>query len=207
MIRSEAIPNVAFGTRKDGDGRSDNDARSDVSAQLGIPSDWATISQVHGSHVVEAVHPGALGSADAVVTRRPGLPIAIATADCVPIGLAGSTSVALVHAGWRGVAAGVIDAALGHMADHGDPATVAVIGPHIGACCYEVGDEVVEAVGVPYRSNTRQGTQSVNLLAAVIDQLGTIETESLYACTLDDDRFASHRRDGTKDRQVAVAWL
>ncbi len=207
MIRSEAIPNVAFGTRKDGDGRSDIAARLQISAELDIPSDWATISQVHGAHVVEADHAGALGDADAVLTHRSALPIAIATADCVPIGLAGLDSIALVHAGWRGVAAGVIDAALSHMADRGDPATVAVIGPHIGDCCYEVGDEVVKAVGVSYRSNTRKGTQSVSLLAAVRDQLGAIETETLFSCTLEDDRFASHRRDGTKDRQIAVAWL
>ena len=207
MIRSRAIPNVAFGTRNDGDGRNELDARREISDELGISSDWATISQVHGSHVVQADRPGNLGEADAVVTQHPSLPVAIATADCVPIGLSGQRTIALVHAGWRGVVNGVVPATIASMEDLGDPATAAVIGPHIGACCYEVGDEVVDAVGASYRSTTTRGTQSVSLLEAVRDQLGTIETETLFWCTLDDDRFNSHRRDGTSDRQVAVAWL
>ena len=206
MIRSEAIPGIAFGTDADGDGRSDTSARIAISADLGVPSQWATISPVHGAGVVVATEPGQLGEADAVVTSTPGLPIAVATADCVPVGLAGERSVALAHAGWRGVVAGVVPAVLAAMRSSGDPAARAVIGPHIGPCCYEVGDEVVKALGAT-PATTRWGTQSVDLAAAIVEQLGDIEIEMIDMCTLDDDRFASHRRNGTTRRQVAVAWV
>ena len=238
MIRSKAIQGIAFGTEADGDGRSDVSARIAISNDLGIPSEWATISQVHGAGVVVATKAGPLGEADAVVTSTQGLPIAVATADCVPVGLAGDNSVALAHGsmllraadvrevggyderfryaqdydlwlrlfGSEAETVGVVPAVLESMRASGDPAARAVVGPHIGPCCYEVGDEVVAAL-VTSTSTTRWGTQSVDLASAIVEQLGEIEVEMIGTCTLEDDRFASYRRNATNRRQVAVAWL
>jgi YfiH family protein len=205
MIRSEAIPGVAFGTEADGDGRSNASVRATISDHLGIPSDWATVSQVHGSNVVQATRAGALGEADGLLTERSNLPIAVATADCIPIAIAGEGTIAIVHAGWRGVSSGVVTQAITAMGELGDTPLMAVIGPHIGPCCYEVGGEVIDAVG-GYEASTRWGTTSVDLAAAVEDQLAGVPVERLEICTMDDERFASFRRNGTRTRQVAVAW-
>jgi hypothetical protein len=205
MIRSEAIPGVAFGTEADGDARSDMVARTTISNALGIPTTWATVSQVHGARVVSVTQPGNQGDADGLITDRSGLPVAVATADCLPVAIVGHRSTALVHAGWRGVAKGVIAEALVAMAEMGDAPVAATIGPHIGSCCYEVGDEVIAAVG-GYGATTRWGTTSVDLASAVTDQLDGLAVERIDICTMDDDRFASFRRNGTNTRQVAIAW-
>ncbi len=206
MIRSEAIVGLAYGEASDGDARSDPNARERFSDALGIPTAWATISQVHGGAVVVARHAGPHGDADAVLTDVAGLPIAIATADCMPIAIEGDRSIALAHAGWRGVAVGVVPAAVAAMEAIGDVARRASIGPHIGACCYEVGDEVLEAIG-GHGATTRTGSRSADLAQAVREQLGDLPIELMAPCTLDDGRFASYRRNGTTLRQVTVAWI
>ena len=206
MNRSEAIPGVAFGTASDGDGRSDTAARARISAELGIPESWAIISQVHGAHVAVVDEPGHHGDADAVLTSAPGLPITVATADCLPVVVAGGTSIGIAHAGWRGVARGVVARLVDAMRSAGDDPTIAEIGPHIGPCCYEVGPEVVEAVG-GFAHTTRDGSRSVDLAGAVRAQLDGITTIVSDACTMDDVRYESHRRNATPRRQVTVAWL
>ena len=206
MIRSEVVLGVAFGTVAEGDGRSSVAARRSISTELGIDEAWATITQVHGSDVIVARGPGALGEADAVVTLHGGPPVAIATADCVPVALVGQATIALAHAGWRGVASGVVDRTVETMRSLGDPPDRAVIGPHIGPCCYEVGPEVIEAVG-GHAATTTWGTTSVDLGAAITHQLAGIGIERAAACTMHDDRFASFRRNGTAQRQVTVAWV
>ena len=160
--------------------------------------------QVHGGTVAVVTDPRDVGDADAMVTTRSRLPLVVATADCVPVVLEGDHTVAVAHAGWRGVAAGVVPATTGRMAAAGDPAVRAVIGPHIGPCCYEVGEEVVDAVG--HRSVTTHGSTSVDLRSAVADQLDGVAIEHIEICTCHDERYASYRRNGTALRQVTVAW-
>src|SRR5690606_30770246 len=125
----------------------------------------ALVEQVHGGDVVVVEHaPGPLapvGRADALVTTRPGVVLAGRAADCAPVLLAAPGGVAAAHAGWRGVAARVVEAALEALlaATGAAPGDVrAAIGPHIGAAAFEVGDEVVaaiEATGVPRDAFTR----------------------------------------------------
>jgi YfiH family protein len=111
------------------------------------------VRQVHGAavRVVDATPPeGMLPEADALVTCTPGVAVAVVTADCVPVLLADpiSGAVGAVHAGWRGTAADAAGAAVRTMAEQWDipPARlVAAIGPSIGACCYEVGEELIQA--------------------------------------------------------------
>ncbi len=81
-------------------------------------AEWASVRQVHGRIICRVDEPGPAGEGDGLITNRSGVPLAIATADCVPIIIEGDTSVAVIHAGWRGVAAGVIEA--GKSDDGGD---------------------------------------------------------------------------------------
>lgn len=206
MIRPRGFRGIAFGEASDGDPRRDHVVRAEMSAGLGIPSSWAIVDQVHGTHVVVADSPGHFGEADAILTMAPMLPIAIATADCVPVVLVGRESIAVVHAGWRGVAAGVVGEAVRLITEKGDSVSGAVIGPHIGSCCYEVGPEVVEALG-GYERTTRSEKRSVDLAGAIGDQLPDIVIEVEFGCTMHNDRFHSFRRNATLKRQVTVAWI
>ena len=121
----------------------------EVVAQLaGVPLDHvAQGRQVHGTHVevVERV-PHEVVDADAEITALPGVATLVLTADCMPIALATPTKVAMVHAGWRGLADGVIENAIAALG--GDEPVVAAIGPSAGGCCYEVGDDVRDALCV-----------------------------------------------------------
>jgi YfiH family protein len=178
--------------------------------------------QVHGSEVADATA-AALGEADAVVGRAPGVPVAVVTADCVPILLAAPAArvVAAVHAGWRGLAGGVIESALRALEAAGARGgeLAAVVGPHIGACCYEVDDPVLarlrarfgaalDAAAVP----TRPGHARVDLGAlARAELLRELPQAALGAfpgaCTrCDAARFESHRRDGAQAGRM-VHWI
>lgn len=201
MIRSATIGGVAFGTLSDGE----EPTRAAISAELAIGPHWATINQIHGAQVLWANAPGVVGDADGLATTELGLPLAIRTADCVPVVVETATSVGVVHAGWRGVAAGVVPQMIDALRREGQEPIRASIGPHIGPCCYEVGDEVVAALG-GYNQTTRWGTTSVSLRDAIADQLPDMNVEVIDLCTYEDTRFASYRRDATQKRQVTVVW-
>lgn len=206
MIRPAGFRAAAFGTAHDGDGRRDLQVRSSISRRLGISDRWATVSQVHGAVVAEADAPALLGEADAAITFRSGLPVVVATADCLPIIVEGERSTAVVHAGWRGLRRGVIERTLEMMRANADPPVRAAIGPAIGPCCYEVGPEVAEQFP-GFRTETTWGTESVDLPAAAAAVLGGLLRWRSTRCTCTDLAFHSHRRDGTKARQVTLAWL
>jgi len=206
MIRPRGLPGIAFGDITDGDPRRDLDARADMARELGIQDSWAVIDQVHGAHVAVAGSAGHFGEADGILTDVPMLPLAIATADCLPVVLVGASTVAVVHAGWRGVAADVVREAHRRISERGDTVANAVVGPHIGPCCYEVGQEVVDALG-GRQTRTTEGAMSVNLADAVRDQLPGIVVTNGFGCTMHDDRFHSFRRNATPRRQVTVAWI
>ena len=206
MIRPDGFGGAAFGDAGDGDARRDEAARAAMSDALGISRDWAFVSQVHGSRAVEAATAGALGEADAIYSAVVGLPMTVATADCIPIVLEGPAVAAVIHAGWRGLDAGVIPQALGAIAAGGYDVERAAIGPAIGPCCYEVGPEVAERFR-GFVGESAAGNTSVDLAAAAADQLGSIVRWTADACTSCGDGFNSFRRDKTADRQVAVAWL
>ncbi|MDX1644854.1 MAG: polyphenol oxidase family protein, partial [Thermoanaerobaculia bacterium] len=107
------------------------------------PDAVSRLVQVHSDRVVEAT-PGVAGEGDALVSRASDLALAVATADCVPVLLAGPDAIAAIHAGWRGLVADVIARTLERLPNAGRLS--AWIGPAIGACCYEVSSEVAERV-------------------------------------------------------------
>jgi hypothetical protein len=206
MIRPPGFRGAFFGDAADGNGRDDPRSRRRISMTLGISSRWASVHQVHGDVVLCVDQPGPAGTADGLITERPDLPLVIATADCMPIIVEGNTSVAILHAGWRGVAAGIIVAGLAAMIDLGDSPQRAAIGPSIGPCCYQVGDEVLAAIG-GYGATTTDGRTSADLWSAAEDQLAGVPVWRSDQCTYTNTGVRSYRRDRTKNRQVAVAWV
>lgn len=168
---------------------------------LGISSEWATVSQVHGSIVRTATGPGDQGEGDALVTDDPGLPIAVRTADCVGVVAHGDQRVGVAHAGWRGLAGGVLHEFVDVM---GTDARY-YVGPSIGPCCYEVGPEVADRFP-DHLATTNSGARSVDLRTATRAVLDVVEWID-ERCTLCGPGLPSHRRDGTRQRIAAVGWL
>lgn len=177
------------------------------------PEDLAWLRQIHSARVLQAA-PGRVGTGDALVTPRTRLALAIATADCVPVLLSTAARVAAVHAGWRGLVAGVLEATLERL--EAEPARVrAWIGPAIGACCYEVGEEVaarLRAAADP--GAVRPGPDAkphADLQAIARHQLhsaGVERIDRIELCTrCHPELLWSYRRDGeAAGRNWAVVW-
>lgn len=202
--------------------------RTAAASSLGIdPRRVVWADQVHGARaaVVDAGDAGrggadlsdAVPGCDALVTDRAALPLAVLAADCVPLLLAdmAGSGVAAVHAGRPGLVAGVVAAAVEQLAATGArPAdVVAVLGPHIGACCYEVGDDVyddVTAVLPMAGARSRAGRRSLDLDAGVRAELrraGAGAVNAVGGCTsCDPARWYSYRRDGITGRHAGVIW-
>jgi YfiH family protein len=175
----------------------------------GVPV--ARCSQVHGREVVRLTGPpdGARPEADGIATNVPGVAAVVLTADCLPVAMHARGAVAMVHAGWRGLAAGVLDEGVAALRDLGGTGPVtAAIGPGAGGCCYEVGDEVREAFAdVPEARDGRR----VDLPTVARKRLRDAGAEDVHdagICTMCDERFFSHRREhGRTGRQGGAAWL
>jgi YfiH family protein len=171
------------------------------------PSAW--VQQVHGRELLEAREPGVQGQADALVIRCPGLAAAIQTADCLPILFAGAGFVAAVHAGWRGLAAGIVENTVEALG----PLRRVWIGPAIGPCCYEVGPEVAQAfrengVLAPGRGDRWQ----LDLKQTARRRLPPgVEVVDVGVCTRCDERWWSYRRSRAEGvragRNVSVIWF
>lgn len=195
----------AFTGRADGDMRGDPASRRAVSDRLGIASDWATVTQVHGGKAVRVERPGTAGEADGMVTTRPLLPLAVFTADCLGVVLAGPASVGVAHAGWRGLAAGILEATVDLMEQVDGPPRTATLGPSIGPCCFEVGDEVA-GLFPDHLATTSWGTTSVDLGAAAVRVLQGIELSRDPRCTACGGGF-SHRSNATQARLATLGWV
>lgn len=206
MIRPPGFRGAAFGEAAAGDLRVDEAGRRAMAGDLGVAPEWAFVTQVHGATVLRAARPGLLGEADAIFTTRHALPIAVATADCVPVILEGEGVVAVIHVGWRGAVAGVVEATLGQLSQTGLTVERAAIGPGIGSCCYEVGDDVAELFD-GFTGTTTWGTRSIDIAGFVASRLEPIPVWRSERCTFSDPGLHSYRQNRTKLRQVTVAWL
>jgi polyphenol oxidase len=152
--------------------------------------------QVHGARVV--VDAQGIEEADGQVTTAREVAAIVLTADCLPVALSGPGRVGMVHAGWRGLAGGVLEAGVEAVG-----AVAAAIGPGIGPCCYEVGDDVRVVFG------TSGPTLDLKAIArARLEAAGVREIHDCGLCTsCDPERFFSHRRDrGVTGRQAGLAW-
>lgn len=206
IIRPPGFRGAAFTSAAAGDMRRGD--RSAVSEELGIPSAWAALRQVHGARVVEVDRPGPAGEGDALATARRRLPLAVFTADCAGVVLESAGAVAVVHAGWRGAAAGAVAEAAACLEREqlGGAVLRAAAGPALGPCCFEVGPEVARLFP-GHRSRTSWNTESVDLGAALRAQAPRASWWSAGACTRCRPGWFSHRRDGRPDRLAAIGWM
>lgn len=208
-----------FTTRGHGDLASTSDPEALAGRRRAVPgvpaAPWTWLTQVHGATVVVATAPGqpAGVEADAVVTTVPGVPVAVQTADCAPLLIVAAGGVAAVHAGWRGLLAGVIGATFEVLDDLGLTSEHAVLGPTIRPPCYEFADDdlepLVERFGSDVRSTTSWGTTAFDLPAAVglaVAEHGLV-LEDGGVCTACSPAHWSHRARGDRERQSLVAWL
>ncbi len=182
-----------------------------------LPAEPVWLRQVHGTRCVD-VDRDAAREADAAVTRTPGTVLAILTADCLPVLLsdAAGTVVGAAHAGWRGLAAGVLESTVQSMAL---PAAQirACFGPAIGPAAFEVGDEVRAAflakdpqAVVAFRPGApgKWWCDLYELAAQRLVALGVPRPAAVDFCTVRDaDRFFSYRRDGVSGRMASLIWL
>jgi YfiH family protein len=191
--------------------------RRRLKAAAGLPSEPVWLSQVHGIGVADLDSPVAPGPADAAIARGPGKVCAILTADCLPILFATDSgdAVAAAHAGWRGLAAGVIEATVRAM---GAPpgSLVAWLGPAIGPTHFEVGAEVRDAflagdakAAGAFEPNAR-GRFMADLGMLARQRLQGLGVSRIYGggdCTFTEgEHYFSHRRDGITGRQATLIW-
>lgn len=147
---------------------------------------------------------GPLPEADGYVVEEPGWAALVFVADCLPVAMMGRGGAAILHCGWRGLAAGIVERGAEAVA-----ATHAAIGPGIGPCCYEVGEEVLDAFG--HLDGVGEGCtlDLVEVARQLLQEAGVANIVSAGLCTsCEADRFFSHRRDaGRTGRQAGLVWL
>jgi len=190
-----------------------------------LPAEPVWLRQVHGVDVHVAIGGGAVGDepiADAAVTDRPGVVLAVLTADCLPVLFADSRgrAVGAAHAGWRGLAAGVLERTVQAMRAllPDDAQVLAWLGPGIGQAAFEVGDEVREAFlagdpgsGEAFEPGARPGKWQADLYALARRRLahaGVHRVDGGGFCTwTDSERFWSYRRRAEGGRMASLVWI
>jgi YfiH family protein len=177
--------------------------RSRVAKLVG--ASFAQGRQVHGTHVRRVIEPDPeVEEADGQATALPGVAPMVLVADCLPIALSAPGAVAMLHAGWRGLAGGIVEAGVTAL---GEPPAAAAIGPGAGPCCYEVGKEVHAAFGGEGRAGDSLDLKA--LARARLEAAGVPEVHDVGICTIcaDPALFFSHRRDGgVTGRQAGIVW-
>lgn len=192
-----------FSTRSAGSAKDDLAPLADA---LGVdPARIVSGRQVHGRDLAfndraEADRP----EVDGHVISRPGPIGLVYTADCLPVAVAGPGGVAMLHCGWRGLAAGIV----ARGAEAVD-ATHAAIGPGIGLCCYEVGDKVLrEFAGLGDGVASGRMLDLTEVARRLLRTAGVLEVEAADLCTSCEGKlFFSHRRDAGPGRQAGLAWI
>jgi YfiH family protein len=206
--------NLGASTGDDGGAVVENRDRLAVALDL-APEHVLLGRQVHGGEL--AVHggpqdsgpfadPGApLPEVDGHLTAAPGLAPLVFVADCLPVALAGPGGVAMLHCGWRGLAAGIVARGVA-----GVDATHAVIGPGIGPCCYEVGGEVLDAfAGLGSGISRGRMLDLEEVAGRLLREAGVEQIDATGICTsCEAGYFFSHRRDrGHTGRQAGLVWI
>jgi len=169
------------------------------------------MNQVHGNEVVE-VDENSLTqvTADALITRQVGLPLAVLSADCLPILIKGENIVGAIHAGRKGILNGIIERTISKMRAAGGNELAATIGPAICGKCYEVDVQMyLDAVAIEPNLITTLESHCLDLKKAAIAQLqkAKVSVNDLGICTAHDPNFFSYRRDGISGRNAGVIVL
>lgn len=214
--------NLGILTDDDADAVTENRRR--LAGALGLdPEQVVYALQVHGTRLIDHRESASasrgsfrtdidrkeprdgIPEADGHLVAEPGVAPLVFVADCLPVALRGPRGLAMVHAGWRGLAGGIVEAAAEAVG-----ATTAAVGPGIGPCCYEVGPEVLDAFG-----DLGDGIADGRMLdlpeiaRRKLARAGVERVESAGLCTsCEPELFFSHRRDhGRTGRQAGIAWL
>jgi YfiH family protein len=187
--------------------------RRRVGDRVGLP--WGRFCygrQVHGALVRRASEPPGpdrpYAEEDGQATALDDAATIVFVADCLPVMLVAQGAVAALHGGWRGIDGGIVAEGVRAVREIGGAGPIcAVLGPGARGCCYEVGEEVHARFE---RYGARRGVRNLDLAAVAAAQLGDAGVEEIHdagVCTMCDDRFFSHRRDGgITGRQAGVAW-
>lgn len=186
-----------------------------------LPAEPVWLKQVHGHKIANADHAEGVPEADGSVARESGIVCAVLTADCLPVLLcdrAGSV-IAAAHAGWRGLADGVVESAVKSMAIAPEE-MLAWLGPAIGPQAFEVGDEVRQIFMAQHqaaeeafspRSSPNGGKWLADIYMLARQRLARIGVQQIFGgnfCThTDAERFYSYRRDGATGRMASLVWL
>ncbi|GAA4998944.1 peptidoglycan editing factor PgeF [Pseudoluteimonas lycopersici] len=221
-VSQPPFDSLDLGLRNGDDVAAVAENRMQIESALRLPSSPRWLRQVHGTSV--AIEPGEdEPEADAAVTSVPGTVLAVLTADCLPVAFAAKDGgeIAVAHAGWRGLAAGVLEATIAAMkAPPRD--IVAWLGPAAGPDAYEIGEEVFDAFAAidPRTATafvpTRPGHWHVDLHALAKRRLADVGIADVHGgglCTISDPtRFFSHRRSttdgsGRSGRMATLAWM
>lgn len=206
-----ATVEVAITTRADGDFHIDADANElERRRHEVLDGPWAVVRQVHGSDLAEANHQES-PEADGVFTDVVGQVIAVQGADCAPIGFVTSAGpIGVVHAGWRGLAAGVVEQMARTLSQRDAIIDRIVVGPTIGVECYEFGrddlDNVAALLGDEVRGETSNARPALDLTAAIrvtLERLDLGPVEFLSGCTAcERDDFYSYRARSESQRHA-----
>lgn len=189
--------------------------RRRLAEEVGTPSERIAMGwQVHGAELREWEAPPANGGyaapgaelpkVDGHLTAERGVALLVLVADCLPVAIAAPDRVAMLHCGWRGLAAGIIESAVARL----DGPVAAAIGPGIGSCCYQVGEEVLEAFGDLDGVADGRMLDLEAVARRKLEAAGVQQVEATGLCTsCRADLFFSHRRDGgVTGRQGGIAW-
>jgi YfiH family protein len=206
-----------LGILTDDDPERVNRNRELMADAIGLSPDSIAMGwQVHGAQLIDWEDPpprgrggfagggGDLQKVDGHTTQAPGIGLLVLAADCLPVALATPGRVAMVHCGWRGLAAGILERAVERFGDRPE----AAVGPGIGRCCYEVGQEVIDAfAGLDGVASGRR-LELRAVADAKLRAAGVARIEHVNLCTsCRADLFFSHRRDGgVTGRQAGVVW-
>jgi hypothetical protein len=203
-----------LGPAPEGDGAAAAELEERRRALVDRP--WSWVTQVHGADVLVARDPDHSGGAqgDALVSDHPDACLAVFTADCAPIALASPEGViGAVHAGWRGLMAGVVGSAAGAMRALGASRIEAALGPCIHAECYEFSpadlDPVAANLGPAVRARTATGRPALDLPEAVRASLRAADIELVAdedVCTACSPAHFSYRARGERQRMALVVW-
>lgn len=205
-----------LGILTDDDQQSVSENRRLLAAHVGCDPERVAMGwQVHGHEILEwhgppvsggFAHAGAeLARVDGHTTTVTDVPLLVLVADCLPVALIGADRVAMLHCGWRGLAAGILEKGVALF----DQPPRAVLGPSIGACCYEVGEEVLaEFADLQGVANGRMLSLSLVAQQKLLAR-GVTKIDSFPLCTsCHPELFYSHRRDnGVTGRQAGLVWL
>jgi polyphenol oxidase len=200
--------NLGRSTRDDSENVDENRRR--LCETVGVDRERLALNrQVHGATVNRAEAGERTKDGDGLWTDEPDVPMLAFSADCLPIALArveGNPGLALLHAGRMGLLEGIVEAGVAALGG----TIAAIVGPGIGPCCYEVGEDILAAYRARFGPGVIQG-RNLDLWTAAEDVLreaGVEGVERVDVCTACDDRFFSHRRDGpVTGRQGVVGYV